>query len=940
MATVSSKHQILTAQTSALSSSMTLSRHMHSLMGILLLLTHVARGRAEWPRVMSSGNSTGKTLVHIVGIQPYSGSVGALGYKVEPAIALALEHIDAHPTLLQAHKFVLHFYDSACSMTTATNVLFNAHNALPRKFGVYGAACTDACKASSTISRNFATVNMAPLCTGTPMSDTTTYPEFARFAPDLGKNSMAALRLASIFGWEQIALVAESVGLFESMRQEFVGTVRNSSTGISLNSGASFNIVSDAIGPDASLSDEEYNLQRVAPVVSQLVAAEARVVVFLGYERTLARVLCESYLRGFVGPRMVFISATFWITSEWSSEFASNTRCTPSQLQNAGESLLGIDRLRLAADSQGNHGGSGLLPSEIMQAYHDRCNPSCSDMHAAYSYDAMWGWAFTMDRWLAAGNSVTSVDYLNSSARKSFFAMEVSHQDFVGLTGRVRHFPNGDRDGQLQLFQIQSGVIVTLGSIIDQGETIQWSPGARIIWGGDANLTFNPGANLSLGPVPSCGEKAVNDSACVPASQPKRCQPDEVLIFELDAVLTSERCEKCPPGTSVHVHNEITQCVQCQPGQYSPRAGMFSCELCEAGSMQPLSGKSSCTACPSGSHTPERGTPNCLCREGFYEAANASGCEPCPIRFLSSTSSHDCPFWSPVRTWLILAFFLVLCIIQWPLLWLLRRILQSQRDAQVAKRVKLVERACEMEKALDACTFWFIPASFVIAVVEIIGGKHGDGSSTAAPGVAHMQSTSSAPNVDRNSSATATQGRLLRRSLRSTMNSSVLSFAAANGQAQSCQPGAEILETLRHIRDTEGLIAARQEFCSYSFTTFLKANVLEKVQVSAKVAFQCGYQRDYLAVSHRWITPNLPDAAARAEGVQLDAIAAHLKVHKTKHVYYDFWCMPQQPRTPEEDVSFKWMLENLSLLFIGCSVLILLDRSYCSRFWVRVTPRD
>lgn len=48
--------------------------------------------------------------------------------------------------------------------------------------------------------------------------------------------------------------------------------------------------------------------------------------------------------------------------------------------------------------------------------------------------------------------------------------------------------------------------------------------------------------------------------------------------------------------------------------------------------------------------------------------------------------------------------------------------------------------------------------------------------------------------------------------------------------------------------------------------------------------------------------------------------------------------MPQKKgadgvRSPEVKVTFDWMLENLSLLYIGCSVLILLDRSYQSRFW-------
>jgi hypothetical protein len=48
--------------------------------------------------------------------------------------------------------------------------------------------------------------------------------------------------------------------------------------------------------------------------------------------------------------------------------------------------------------------------------------------------------------------------------------------------------------------------------------------------------------------------------------------------------------------------------------------------------------------------------------------------------------------------------------------------------------------------------------------------------------------------------------------------------------------------------------------------------------------------------------------------------------------------MPQKmgrERTRADDVLFKWMLWNVSQLFVRCSVLILLDRSYMSRFWTQ-----
>jgi hypothetical protein len=47
----------------------------------------------------------------------------------------------------------------------------------------------------------------------------------------------------------------------------------------------------------------------------------------------------------------------------------------------------------------------------------------------------------------------------------------------------------------------------------------------------------------------------------------------------------------------------------------------------------------------------------------------------------------------------------------------------------------------------------------------------------------------------------------------------------------------------------------------------------------------------------------------------------------------DYSCAPQGERTPQEKEIFSLTLENMDFLFLGASVLILLDMSYMSRFW-------
>ena len=90
---------------------------------------------------------------------------------------------------------------------------------------------------------------------------------------------------------------------------------------------------------------------------------------------------------------------------------------------------------------------------------------------------------------------------------------------------------------------------------------------------------------------------------------------------------------------------------------------------------------------------------------------------------------------------------------------------------------------------------------------------------------------------------------------------------------------------------------------------------------------------ELLAISHRWEKPSAPDT----EGKQLERIQAHLRANpRLRYVWYDYWCMPQGNRSPSQKLHFGWMLQNVNLLYLGLSVLILLDISYLSRFWTQM----
>jgi len=127
-------------------------------------------------------------------------------------------------------------------------------------------------------------------------------------------------------------------------------------------------------------------------------------------------------------------------------------------------------------------------------------------------------------------------------------------------------------------------------------------------------------------------------------------------------------------------------------------------------------------------------------------------------------------------------------------------------------------------------------------------------------------------------------------------------------------------------------------------TRWRRRHKLWYLQLSKDSCLKHLYKGRILVVSHRWQYPHLPDPG----GEQLRVIQEYLLSHtEIKYVWFDHWSMPQDmrteeqlkdettsdTRTPEELAEFNRMLKSVNVLYLGCRVLILLDKGYLGRFW-------
>lgn len=109
------------------------------------------------------------------------------------------------------------------------------------------------------------------------------------------------------------------------------------------------------------------------------------------------------------------------------------------------------------------------------------------------------------------------------------------------------------------------------------------------------------------------------------------------------------------------------------------------------------------------------------------------------------------------------------------------------------------------------------------------------------------------------------------------------------------------------------------------------ADWLVRKRLSISGVCKGSYAGEYLAVSHRWAALTEPDAT----GEHLRQLVGFLRANPSvKYVFVSYMCLHQGlHRTAAERSEFTRMLPNISLVFLACRVLVLLDRAYVGRFW-------
>ena len=504
-------------------------------------------GGAQWPTryyandcimpVTQNPARAGAVDINLVVMNPYQGAIGDVMTKVEPMIAAAAQEIE-DSTILPGYRLNLYLADSACTTEDAIATTIRAFQTPPVKHGILGDSCSGCCMAINDAMQIFNVLQIAPICTSTVLSNHDRYPYFVRFSPSLRWNVESSIAILKLLSWRRVAVITENRAITIGQMDIFAQVVEAEAAA--------------GTYPWVLLTQRKFYTPADAPgIIEQMLKYDARIIVTSLYEDEGAVMLCEAHNRGMFPPNYVWFVASGWWNANFleiregyvktSVESYGGTACTVSEMTRAGFGLLAFDRGPMR-DTEELHGRSGRKLRDIKNQYTTECGAfadgtgMCQMLYAGYFYDGLWEWAWLLDQYLVQLNN--SISDLGTEQSRQWLYEKELHADFMGVTGRVRHFndadpvtdppSHGDRDGTILLRQLTHGDTLTT--------TAHWSQGSGFEWFADLVWSISDASKIIVCTSGTCDVA----SGFVPL----------------------DRIDVCPPGSVFHEARGCEPCIQ------------------------------------------------------------------------------------------------------------------------------------------------------------------------------------------------------------------------------------------------------------------------------------------------------------------------------------------------------------------------------------------
>ncbi|XP_017753016.1 PREDICTED: uncharacterized protein LOC108545751 [Eufriesea mexicana] len=386
-------------------------------------------------------NNADKSTLYIGGIFPMSETFYS-GKSILIAANMAKVSINVNNSILRDYNFSLLVSDGQCKpdMVMRSFIDYLVHHQYDQLVGVLGPACSETVEPLVGVSKHYKTVVISYSAEGSSFNDRTKYPYFFRTIGENKQYKHVYLQLLKKFGWKRVASLTEDGQKYT----EYISYMQD----ILRDNGITF------------VANAKFPREREADVMTKylqdLKQKKAKIIIADVYDQIARQVMCEAYRLEMTAIQGYVWFLPLWLRPEWYDTDRYNRAgeqvpCTTMEMSKAINGYFGLSHAYFAPDDEIMQ--EGITVRQWRDRYESKCRQKDQppSNYAGFAYDAMWTYAYAMDRLLKENQSY--VFELHSPETSNRLTDIIGEMDFHGVSGRIKFFGGPSRYSVINIVQ-------------------------------------------------------------------------------------------------------------------------------------------------------------------------------------------------------------------------------------------------------------------------------------------------------------------------------------------------------------------------------------------------------------------------------------------------------------------------------------------------------
>ncbi|XP_017886547.1 uncharacterized protein LOC108628852 [Ceratina calcarata] len=393
-----------------------------------------------------------KNTLFVGGIFPMNEAFYS-GKSILIASKMAKDAINVNNTILRDYNFTLLVNDGQCKsdMVMRSFIDYIVYNQYEKLVGVLGPACSETVEPLVGVSKHYKTVVISYSAEGSTFNDRTKYPYFFRTIGENKQYRHVYLQLLKKLGWTRVASLAEDGQKYTEYISYMQDMFRDN--GIVFVANAKF--------------PKEREADAMTKYLQDLKQKKAKIIIADIYDQVARQVMCEAYRLEMTAVQGYVWFLPLWLRPEWYDTDQYNkdgeqVPCTTAEMNKAINGHLSLSHAYFAPDDD-------IMQEGItVRQWRDRYELDCKQRnqppsnYAGFAYDAMWTYAYAMDRLLRENQSY--VFDLHSEQTVTRLTDIIGETDFYGVSGRIKFYGGPSRHSVINIVQFVNNETRLIGN--------------------------------------------------------------------------------------------------------------------------------------------------------------------------------------------------------------------------------------------------------------------------------------------------------------------------------------------------------------------------------------------------------------------------------------------------------------------------------------------